>query len=79
MKDYETHPDCDHQDKLRYARRVFADGTAHYCIQCGYCNRVVKHKRHDYKLHIKHSEIPTGYQIHEFANTSDESWQGGLF
>jgi len=71
--------DCDHFDSMRYARRVFANGTVHYCIQCKKCGQVVKHSRHNNRPYIKHSEIPTGYQIHEFIHTDDDSWQGGLF
>ena len=70
---------CNHIGGMRYARRTFSNGTVHYCIQCKICGEVVKHKRHDYRPFIKHTEIPTGYQIHEFKDTSDESWQGGLF
>lgn len=69
---------CNHKDFLRYARREFSNGTVHYCVQCKNCGEVVKIKRHNYKLFIKHSEIPTGYQIHEFKNTTDEAWQGAL-
>lgn len=71
--------DCDHKGFLRYARRTFSNGTVHYCCQCKNCGQVVKIKRHNYRPFIKHSEIPTGYQIHEFIDTSDEAWQGGLF
>ena len=71
--------DCDHKGFLRYARRTFTNGTVHYCVQCKNCGQVVKIGRHNYRPFIKHSEIPTGYQIHEFMDTSDESWQGGLF
>lgn len=70
--------DCDHVGFLRYARRTFNNGTQHYCVQCSNCRKVVKHSRHKGKLFIKHSEIPTGYQIHEFMVTDDGSWQGGL-
>lgn len=74
-----SHNDCDHVDFLRYARRKFENGAIHYCVQCSNCSKVVKTKRHNGKLFIKHSEIPTGYQIHEFMHTQDGSWQGGLF
>ena len=70
---------CCHTDKLRYARRKFSNGSIHYCVQCGYCGEVVKIKRHNYRPFIRHDEIPTGYQIHEFKDTTDESWQGALF
>jgi|GEM_PF-2630849 len=70
---------CNHIGGMRYARRTFENGTQHYCIQCKLCGDVVKHKRHGYRPFIKHSEIPTGYQIHEFQDTTDDSWQGGLF
>jgi len=71
--------DCDHKGFLRYARRTFKNGTVHYCVQCKNCGQVVKINRHNYRPFIKHSEIPTGYQIHEFIDTTDEAWQGGLF
>lgn len=74
-----SHNDCDHVDFLRYARRKFENGAIHYCVQCSNCGKVVKTKRHNGKLFIKHSEIPTGYQIHKFMHTQDGSWQGGLF
>lgn len=70
--------DCDHNGFLRYARRTFSNGTVHYCVQCQNCRSVVKTKKHGGKLFIKHSEVPTGYQIHEFM-ADDAAWQGGLF
>ena len=73
------HIDCDHVGFLRYARRKFQNETIHYCVQCSQCGKVVKTKRHGGKLFIKHSEIPTGYQIHEFLIVDDGSLQGGLF
>lgn len=70
---------CDHHDGMRYARRTFSNGSIAYCIQCKHCGAVVKHSRHNFRPFIKHSEIPTGYQIHEFNDRTDDSWQGALF
>ena len=69
---------CDHKSGMRYARRTFNNNTVHYCIQCKICGEVVKHKRHNHRPFIKHHEIPTGYQIHEFMDTTNDSFQGGL-
>ncbi len=70
---------CTHEHGMRYARRSFTNGAVHYCIQCKICGEVVKHKRHNFCPFIKHNEIPTGYQIHEFMDLSDDSFQGALF
>ncbi len=66
---------CNHNGGMRYARRTLINGTVHYCIQCRTCGEVIKHKRHNYRPLIKHHEIPTGYQIHEFKET--DLAQGG--
>lgn len=57
---------CDHIGYLQYTRRVFSNGSVHFCLQCEHCLKVVKHPRHNNKLFLKASEIPPGYDIHAF-------------
>lgn len=66
--------DCDHRGSRRYARRVFSNGTIHYCVQCSRCLKAVKTDRHDGKLFLKHTEIPENTPIFEWIDAS-----GGLF
>lgn len=68
---------CNHSNTLRYARRVFCNGSVHYCVQCTRCLDVVKTKRHENKLFIKHEEIPPGAMIFDWIDT--EAAVGGLF
>ena len=63
---------CDHVNAKRYARRVFENGTIHYCVQCLKCLRVIKTEKHAGKLFIKHNEIPTNKKIHEFITREGE-------
>lgn len=62
---------CNHDGSLRYARRIFSNGTTHYCVQCSSCLDIVKTERHGGRLFIKHEEIPHGKAIHEFAYHDD--------
>ena len=57
---------CDHRGFRQYARRIFANGTIHYCVQCQRCKHVCKMPEHGNRPWIKHSEIPTGRTIVEF-------------
>ncbi len=59
----------------RYARRVFANGTVHYCIQNTRTLDIVKHPRHEYRPFIRHDEVPPGCVIHNWIDRN----QGGLF
>lgn len=67
--------DCDHARRTVYARRVFKNGTVHYCVQCLDCLSVVKTETHGNRPWIRHDEIPTGVVIHDF----DEGGQHDLF
>ena len=64
--------DCDHAGHRRYTRRVFANGTVHYCVQCIKCLRVVKLDEHDQRPWIRFNEIPTGKTIHPFIEAVDK-------
>jgi hypothetical protein len=68
---------CNHDHSLRYARRVFSNGTVHYCVQCTRCLDVVKTARHGYRLFIRHDEIPSSAVIFEWIDPSCAT--GGLF
>lgn len=68
---------CSHEGSLRYARRLFTDGTTHYCVQCTRCLEVVKTQRHELRLFIKHEDIPLGAVIFDWIDPS--GIQGGLF
>lgn len=68
---------CDHKGGLRYARRIFSNGTTHYCVQCARCFEVVKTDRHEGRLLIKHSEIPQGAVIFDWIDPSEA--QRGFF
>lgn len=54
--------DCDHAD-IRYVRRTRSDGAIHYAVQCFDCTKLIKTPKHNYKLLIKHSEIPSGSRV----------------
>lgn len=68
---------CDHKGGLRYARRIFSNGTVHFCVQCVRCLETVKTARHEGRLLIKQSEIPQGAVIFDWVDPS--AAQGGLF
>lgn len=57
---------CDHHGHRVYARRVFANGSVHHCVQCLRCLRVVKLPEHDDRPFIRRDEVPAGKAIHEF-------------
>ena len=59
--------DCDHHGSLRYARRVFKNGTIHHCVQCSRCLKVVKTKRHGLRPFINVSEIPAESTVYPFV------------
>lgn len=68
--------ECSHSNALRYARRIYADGSSQFCVQCSRCFKTVKTSRHGGKLFIKHSEIPPGALICDWIDP--ETVQGGL-
>ena len=67
---------CEATGNLRYVRRVFANGTVHYCIQNTETLDLVKHPRHDYRPFIRHDEIPVGEPVHQWI---EPTRQRGLF
>jgi len=58
--------DCDHAGHQVYARRVFRNGSVHFCVQCLTCLSVVKAERHQYRPWIRADEVPAGVVIHDF-------------
>jgi len=63
--------DCDHVGHRVYARRVFANGTVHFCVQCLKCLRVTKEPDHNYRPWIRVEEVPQGRKIHDFVHPED--------
>lgn len=63
--------DCDHVGHRVYARRVFANGTVHFCVQCLHCLRAVKLPEHEFRPWIRIDEIPPGRKIHDFIEQED--------
>jgi hypothetical protein len=63
--------DCDHAGHRVYARRTFANGTVHYCIQCTRCLSVVKIPQHGNRPWIRHDEIPLGRTVHAFIESGE--------
>ena len=63
--------DCDHAGHRVYARRLFANKTTHFCVQCLKCLRVVKLPEHGNRPFIRADEVPTGRKIHDFIETKD--------
>ena len=63
--------DCDHLGHRVYARRVFANGTIHFCVQCLKCLTTVKLPEHGNRPWIRVEEIPPGRKIHDFIDTED--------
>ena len=63
--------DCDHVGHRVYARRVFANNTVHFCVQCLKCLQVVKMPEHDNRPFIRAEEIPPGRAIHDFISGDD--------
>lgn len=59
----------------RYTRRVFANGTIHYCIQNTLTLDLVKHPRHEHRPFIRHDEIPPGETVYNWLDVN----QGWLF
>lgn len=55
---------------MRYTRRIFANGTVHYCIQNTLTGDLVKHPRHNMRPFIRHDEIPLGVAIHEWMEAA---------
>lgn len=56
--------------RMRYTRRIFANGTVHYCIQNTLTGDLVKHPRHNMRPFIRHDEIPLGVAIHEWMEAA---------
>jgi hypothetical protein len=71
---------CSHSGIRRYARRTFANGTVHICIQCMDCGDVVLMTRHGNRPWIRLDEVPPGEVIHDWIEPQPElARQGGLF
>lgn len=71
---------CSHSGIRRYARRTFANGTVHICVQCMDCGDVVLMTRHGNRPWIRLDEVPPGEVIHDWIEPRPEpSRQGGLF
>ena len=58
--------ECSHEGKRVFAKRVFENGTVHYCVQCTDCKLVVKLPEFNNRPWIRKDEIPQGYVIHDF-------------
>lgn len=63
--------DCDHVGHRVYARRIFENGSVHFCVQCLKCLRVVKLSDHDNRPWIRIEDVPSGRKIHDFINPED--------
>ena len=63
-----TMSDCDHKLARQYARRVFSNGSVHFCVQCTKCLDLVKLPEHSYRPFIRPDEIPIGRTIHEWIS-----------
>ncbi len=63
--------ECAHVGHRVYARRVFQNGTVHFCVQCLKCLRVVKLPEHDHRPWIRIEEVPQGRKIHDFIAPED--------
>ena len=63
--------DCDHSGHRVYARRVFINGTVHFCVQCLTCFNVCKMPEHNNRPWLKVAEIPAGRKIHDFIDRED--------
>ena len=71
---------CAHSGIRRYARRTFANGTVHICVQCMDCFEVVLLQRHGNRPWIRLDEVPPGEVIHDWQERQPEpARQGGLF
>ena len=66
-----TDADCDHVGHRVYTRRVFANGTTHYCVQCLNCRSLVKLPEHDYRPFIRRDEIPADRAIHRWVDPTE--------
>lgn len=56
---------CTHTGDTRYARFYSSDNHAYYAVQCCDCGKAIKTKRHQGKLRIKHSDIPSGAAVYD--------------
>ena len=63
--------DCDHAGHRVYARRRFANGTVHICVQCLDCLGVVRIPEHNNRPWIRIEEVPPGRKIHDFIEPED--------
>ena len=63
--------DCDHAGHRVYARRTFANGTTHFCVQCLHCLSVVRLPDHGNRPWIRVEEIPAGRKVHDFIEEAD--------
>lgn len=57
--------DCIHEN-WRYTRRIFVNGTSHYCAQCSDCRDLVRLPAHDFRPFIRADEIPAEVTIQEW-------------
>lgn len=62
---------CDHVGHRRYVRRVFSNGTIHFCVQCQQCRETVLMQEHGMRPYIRAEEIPKGRLVGEWV----ERWQ----
>lgn len=62
---------CNHQNSLRYARRILPNNTAQLCVQCARCLDAVKTSRHGGKLYLKQSDIPRGAVICDWIDPAE--------
>jgi hypothetical protein len=58
--------DCDHFAGKVYARKTFANGTVHTCVQCIRCLAVVRLPEHNMRPWIRLDEVPLGRVVHAF-------------
>lgn len=66
---------CAHASNLVYSRKTFIDGQVHYCMQCTKCGQAIKSKHHDYKLWLKHSDVPPHSIIYPFDEVAHNAKQ----
>lgn len=62
---------CDCVGHRVYARRVFNNGSVHFCVQCLRCLQVCKLPEHGNRPWIKATEIPAGRGIYDFIEPKD--------
>lgn len=71
----EHHPSlhdlCEHNNSLRYARKILPNNTIQICVQCAVCLDAVKTARHGGRLFIKPHEIPRGAIIFDWIDQAE--------